>query len=67
MHYNIKIHVPRAHEVKNQRVIVKRTSQIMKYGQDVIIQQMIISNKGSVAVDTSVIVWRDIILYIDYM
>ena len=35
----IKIHVPRAHEVKNQRVIAKRTSQIMKYGQDVIIQQ----------------------------
>ena len=32
------IHVPRAHEVINQRVIVKRTSQIMKYGQDVIIQ-----------------------------
>ena len=30
----IKIHVPRAHEVKNQRVIAKRTSQIMKYGQD---------------------------------
>ena len=28
----IKIHVPRAHEVKNQRVIA------MKYGQDVIIQ-----------------------------
>ena len=26
------IHVPRAHEVKNQRVIDKRTSQIMKYG-----------------------------------
>ena len=35
----IKIHVPRAHEVKNQRVIAKRTSQIMKYGQDVIIQK----------------------------
>ena len=34
----IKIHIPRAHEVKNQRVIAKRTSQIMKYGQDVIIQ-----------------------------
>ena len=33
------IHVPRAHEVKNQRVIAKRTSQIMKYGQDVIIQK----------------------------
>ena len=31
----IKIHAPRAHEVKNQRVIAKRTSQIMKYGQDV--------------------------------
>ena len=30
--------VPRAHEVKNQRVMVKRTSLIMKYGQDVIIQ-----------------------------
>ena len=27
------------YEVKNQRVIAKRTSQIMKYGQDVIIQQ----------------------------
>ena len=35
----IKIHVPRAHEVKNQHVIAKRTSQIMKYGQDVIIQK----------------------------
>ena len=35
----IKIYVPRAHEVKSQRVIAKRTSQIMKYGQDVIIQQ----------------------------
>ena len=35
----IKIHVPRAHEVKNQRVIAKRSSQIMKYGQDVIIQK----------------------------
>ena len=34
----IKMHVPRAHELKNQRVIAKRTSQIMKYGQDVIIQ-----------------------------
>ena len=33
------MHVPRAHEVKNQRVIAKRTSQIMKYGQDVIIQK----------------------------
>ena len=31
----IKIYVPRAHEVKNERVIAKRTSQIMKYGQDV--------------------------------
>ena len=35
----IKIRVPRAHEVKNQRVIAKRTSQIMKYGQNVIIQK----------------------------
>ena len=35
----IKIYVPRAHEVKYQRVIAKRTSQIMKYGQDVIIQK----------------------------
>ena len=45
----IKIDVPRAHEVKNQRVIAKRTSQIMNYGQVVIIQngQMIISNVGS--------------------
>ena len=32
------IHVPRAHEVKNQRVIAKRTSKIIKYGQAVIIQ-----------------------------
>ena len=32
------MHVPRAHEVKTQRAIVKKTSQIMKYGQDVIIQ-----------------------------
>ena len=38
------MHVPRALEVKNQCVIAKRTSQIMKYGQDVIIQ---ISNMGS--------------------
>ena len=38
MHYK-DLHVPRAHEVKNQRVIAKRTSQIMKYGQDVIIQK----------------------------
>ena len=35
----IKLHVPRAHEVKNQHVIAKRTSQIMKYGQYVIIQR----------------------------
>ena len=35
----IKIHVPRAHEVENQRGIAKRTSQIMKYGQDVINQK----------------------------
>ena len=35
----IKIHAPRAHEAKNQRVIAKRTSQTMKYGQDVIIQK----------------------------
>ena len=34
----IKIYVPRAHEVK-KRVIAKRTSRIMKYGQDVIIQK----------------------------
>ena len=33
------IHVPRAHEVKIQRAIAKRTSQIMKYGQDVIIKK----------------------------
>ena len=31
--------VPRAHEVKIQRMIAKRTSQIMKYGQDVIIHE----------------------------
>ena len=35
----IKIHVPRSHDVKNQRVIAKRTSQIMRYGKDVIIQK----------------------------
>ena len=35
----IKIQVPRAHEGKNLRAIAKRTSQIMKYGQDVIIQK----------------------------
>ena len=33
------IQVPRAHEVKNQLVIAKRTSQIMKYGQDVIMEK----------------------------
>ena len=35
----INIYVP--HEVKNQRglVLVKRTSRIMKYGQDVAIQK----------------------------
>ena len=33
----ITIQVPRAHEVRNQRVIAKRTSQIMKHGRDVII------------------------------
>ena len=38
MHYK-DIYVPRAHDVENQRVIAKRTSQIMKYGQDVIIQK----------------------------
>ena len=32
----VKIQVP--HEVKNQPAIAKRTSQIMKYGQSVIIQ-----------------------------
>ena len=37
MHY--KDTCSRAHEVKNQREIVKRTSQIMKFGQDVIIQK----------------------------
>ena len=37
MHYK-DYKVPRAH-VKNQRVIAKRTSQIMKYGQVVIIQK----------------------------
>ena len=30
----IKIYVPRAHDIKNQRVIAKMTSQIMKYGMD---------------------------------
>ena len=38
MHYKDTSFSP-AHEVKNQRVIAKRTSQIMKYGQDVIIQK----------------------------
>ena len=38
----IKIQVP--HEVKNQRAIAKRTSQIMKYGQNVIIQNGQIKN-----------------------
>ena len=37
MHY--KDTIPRANEVRIQRVIAKRTSQIMKYGQDVIIQK----------------------------
>ena len=32
----MNIQVP--HEVKNQHATAKRTSQIMKYGQDVIIQ-----------------------------
>ena len=32
----INIQVP--HEVKNERAIAKRTSQIMKHGQNVIIQ-----------------------------
>ena len=27
------------HEVKNQRALVKKTSRIMKYGQDVAIQK----------------------------
>ena len=27
------------HEVKNQRTLAKRTSRIMKYGQDVAIQK----------------------------
>ena len=40
----IKIHIPRAHEVKNPRVIAKRTFQIMKYGQDVIIQKWTYDN-----------------------
>ena len=35
----IKIQVPRAHEINNQRVIAKRTSQIMKHGQDVKFQK----------------------------
>ena len=39
MYAFLKIYVPPAHEVKNQRVIAKRTSQIMKYGQDVILQK----------------------------
>ena len=38
MHYK-GIYVPQVHEVKNQSVIAKRTSQIMKYGQGVIIQK----------------------------
>ena len=43
-HEVVKIHIPRAHGVKNQRVIAKRTSQIMKYGQDVIIQKRTYDN-----------------------
>ena len=31
------VYVP--HEVKTQRALVKRSSQIMKYGQDVAIQK----------------------------
>ena len=40
----IKIQVPQAHEVRNQRVIAKRTSQIMKDEQNVIIQKWIDDN-----------------------
>ena len=36
----INIQVPRAHEIKNQRVTAKSTSQIMKYGQNLIIQKL---------------------------
>ena len=46
----IKIHIPRPHDVKNQHMITKMTSQIMEYGQDVILQKgeiMIISNMGN--------------------
>ena len=38
MCYILEFYVPRAHEVKNQRVIAKRTSQIMKNRQYEIIQ-----------------------------
>ena len=34
---NINIYVP--HEVKNLRALAKRTSRIIKYGQDVAIQK----------------------------
>ena len=40
----IKVHVPRDQEVKNQRVIAEKTPQIMKYGQDVIIQKWTYDN-----------------------
>ena len=33
----INIYVP--HEIQNQRPLAKRTSEIMKYGQDVAIQK----------------------------
>ena len=38
------IYVPEGHEAKNQRVIAKGTSQIMKYGQDVIIPKRTYDN-----------------------
>ena len=46
------------HEVKNQRVIAKRTSQIMKYGQDVIIQKR---------TDDNMIIYRGTHLHLDIL
>ena len=37
MHYKYRLYVP--HEVKNLSALTKRTSRIMKYGQDVAIQK----------------------------
>ena len=39
IHKYICMHIYLHHEVKNQRALAKRTSRIMKYGQDVAIQK----------------------------